>query len=111
MTVEYEEIPRVAAPSPERFHADFVVPGRPAVITGLIDSWPARRLWSLDYFARNHGDASVLGLATKDGRVAVSADEDADFAGVGLGDFAAEMLAGGAPRRYVTSPLWRLPAQ
>lgn len=108
--VEYEQIPRVAAPSPEIFHRDFVVPGRPVVLTGLIDSWPARRLWSLDYFSRNHGEASLIGLATKEGRVAISENEDADFSDVRLDEFTATLLAGNTPTRYVTSALSRLPA-
>lgn len=35
------------------------VTGRPVIITGCIDHWPARKKWDLDYFERAYGDKQV----------------------------------------------------
>lgn len=45
-------IPRLHAPSPEAFFRDHWCTLRPAVLSGLVDHWPAMRLWSLDHLAR-----------------------------------------------------------
>lgn len=33
--------------------------GRPVIITGMLDDWPARRKWSLDYFKQRCGEREV----------------------------------------------------
>ena len=33
--------------------------GRPVIITGMMDDWPALRKWSLDYFVREFGAREV----------------------------------------------------
>ncbi|GBG28299.1 Bifunctional arginine demethylase and lysyl-hydroxylase JMJD6 [Hondaea fermentalgiana] len=40
----------------EAFALDFDLPRKPVVIEGAIESWPARRLWSLRQFASRFGD-------------------------------------------------------
>ena len=45
-------VPRLDAPAPETFFRDHWCALRPAVLTGLVDHWPAMRLWSLDHLAR-----------------------------------------------------------
>lgn len=62
---------RRPASSAERFFHDHYVAGRPALLTGLIDHWPARRLWSLDYFAERLGDPEV--------EVQVGRESDAEY--------------------------------
>jgi hypothetical protein len=41
------------------FRRGFVRPRRPVVIAGAIEDWPARRLWSPDYFSARFADAPV----------------------------------------------------
>lgn len=43
----------------EDFLRDFYAPGRPAVITGQLESWPASRLWNEEYLTSVLGDAIV----------------------------------------------------
>ena len=45
-------IARLHAPDPQTFFRDHWLTLRPAVLTGLVDHWPALRLWSLDHMAR-----------------------------------------------------------
>ncbi len=41
------------------FLQDFYCAGRPVIITGMMDDWPALRKWSLDYFSERLGDREV----------------------------------------------------
>ncbi|MHA6721415.1 cupin-like domain-containing protein [Sphingomonas sp. RS2018] len=57
--------PRLAAierrhrPDGATFLRDFWSTNRPVLMTGLIDHWPARRLWSLDHLDATLGDREV----------------------------------------------------
>lgn len=52
---ESTAIPRIPAPDVDRFRREVADAGRPAVITGAIDHWPAMKRWSLDYFKERWG--------------------------------------------------------
>jgi hypothetical protein len=41
------------------FIDDYYSTGRPVIITGMMDDWPALRLWSLEYFAEKFGAREV----------------------------------------------------
>jgi len=45
-------LPVLSADALGAFHRDHYVANRPAVLRGLTDHWPARRLWSLDHLAQ-----------------------------------------------------------
>jgi hypothetical protein len=51
---------RIHRPSAEDFHRDYVNPGRPVVLTGLLDDWPARERWSVEYLTATLGSTRVL---------------------------------------------------
>ncbi len=53
------EIPRRHRLSTREFFDDFYTAGRPVIITGMMDHWPAMNKWSLDYFADRCGNAEV----------------------------------------------------
>ncbi len=38
---------------------EYYTTGRPVIITGMMDDWPAMKKWSLDYFAANFGDREI----------------------------------------------------
>jgi hypothetical protein len=52
-------VPRIHRLSEEQFFDDYYTAGRPVVITGMMEDWPALRSWNLDYFARRFGDRLV----------------------------------------------------
>ncbi|XP_024525057.1 jmjC domain-containing protein 7 isoform X2 [Selaginella moellendorffii] len=63
------QVERVAAPvSPLRFLRDFVMPGKPCIVTGGIQHWSALRKWSNDYLRAALGDQQVSVHFTPDGR-------------------------------------------
>lgn len=47
-----ERIPRVDAReiSSEAFRRDYILPGRPVIVTGVVSTWPAVARWSREYF-------------------------------------------------------------
>eukprot|EP00898_Chlorokybus_atmophyticus_P007899 jgi/Chlat1/810/Chrsp104S01274 len=55
-----DEIVRVSRPSLERFLVDFMSPGKPAVLRGCMDSWPALSKWTdVEYLKRVAGARTV----------------------------------------------------
>lgn len=64
-------VPTLERPDPRDFHRDHYVAHRPAIVRGLIDHWPARDRWSLDYVAQRLGDTPV--------RVQWGRESDADY--------------------------------
>jgi hypothetical protein len=52
-------IPRMHRLSAATFLNDFYSAGRPVIITGMIDDWPARKKWSLEYFGERLADRVV----------------------------------------------------
>ena len=45
--------------SREEFLRDYYSTNRPVIITGMMEDWPARQRWNLDYFAGQYGDREV----------------------------------------------------
>lgn len=52
-------VPTVDGIDPGLFLADFYFLNRPVKLMGLVDHWPALRLWTLDYLAETVGDSLV----------------------------------------------------
>src|SRR5947209_214798 len=45
--------------SAEEFWTQYAIPGVPVVLEGLADDWPARRLWTFDFFKQHYGRVDV----------------------------------------------------
>lgn len=102
-------IPRIDAPSPERFKREYVEAARPVVIRGLLEDWPAWRTWSTDTLRRRFGDTPVPLLELVDGAVQVDArrglvTKNAPFSQL-LND-----LDAGVNRSYMMARVDELPA-
>lgn len=63
--IQLNPIERVSNISKEDFTKYYLEPKKPVVITDLIDNWPAREKWSLDYFKHNYGDLIVPVFSAK----------------------------------------------
>lgn len=53
------EVPRVANLSSEAFLRDYYALNRPVIIVDVVDTWPARAKWCLDFFREQYGDETV----------------------------------------------------
>lgn len=54
-----DAVPKVDRIQPEAFFRDYYAANQPVILTGLIEEWPARSGWSLDYVDDKVGDATV----------------------------------------------------
>lgn len=54
-----EEIPRLSDPAPGWFRRAFVAEGRPAILVGVADRWPAVRRWTRETLEALAGDEQV----------------------------------------------------
>lgn len=59
------EIPRVSGISKEAFKTNYLEPAKPVVITDMVDNWPAKEKWTLDYFKENYGHLMVPVFSAK----------------------------------------------
>ena len=93
-----DDILRIAVPSRELF-ADYVRRGRPVVITGATDDWPARH-WSPQYLKRRYGDRLLPVLPIRDGTVVYSPDVGVRFEQMRCADWIDGLTAGSPPSYY-----------
>lgn len=63
----FEEIPRIAPPTPSAFQSEFVESSRPVILRGAIDDWPAMQKWSLGYFKEAFGERQLPVVREKNG--------------------------------------------
>jgi lysine-specific demethylase 8 len=61
------QIPKITPPTDREFREKYLSPGQPVVIKGLIEDWPAAKLWTPEYFAQNFGDAEASFVKVKSG--------------------------------------------
>jgi Cupin-like domain len=100
-----ETVERIAPPSAETFQRRYVRPGRPVIIVGAIEDWPARRLWSAEYLVRRFGKRVVPVANVGSGRV--SEDPRLGFVhrNETLGDYIERLLAPGPADGYPMFPV------
>jgi len=55
----YPQVDRRSNLSLSEFRKQYLYPAKPVVITDIIESWPARCRWTLDYFKTRYADAQV----------------------------------------------------
>ncbi|HEY2091585.1 MAG TPA: cupin-like domain-containing protein [Thermoanaerobaculia bacterium] len=54
-----EAVERRTNISVEEFRARYAIPGVPVLLEGLAEEWPARNLWTFDFFKQNYGGHEV----------------------------------------------------
>lgn len=63
--LELRNIERVSGLTKETFKVKYLSTHTPVIITDLIDNWPAKNKWSLDYFKKDYGDLLVPVFSSK----------------------------------------------
>ncbi|MFZ1703650.1 MAG: cupin-like domain-containing protein [Saprospiraceae bacterium] len=63
--LELRKIERVSGLDKETFKKKYLDTATPVIVTDLIDNWPAKEKWSLDYFKENHGHLDVPVFSAK----------------------------------------------
>jgi lysine-specific demethylase 8 len=62
-------IERILPPTANEFYRLYVRPGKPVVITGMVNHWPALKLWSHAYFAEKFGQVEVTAQQLHQGSI------------------------------------------
>lgn len=57
--MQVRSIERVSDISPAEFRRDYLIPGRPLILTALAQQWPAYTKWTWDYFKEIAGSIEV----------------------------------------------------
>jgi Cupin-like domain len=105
-------IPRIAPPPKRDFYEEYVRPGRPVILTGLVDRWPGQRLWSPAYFREVYGDVRVSVAATqRDGNLVLDLEHGLNFGEMTMADYVAAMQDTASEGPYVVAEIRRFPEQ
>jgi hypothetical protein len=98
-------IERIAAPAPEEFMRRYVRTSTPVILTGAMTDWPARRLWSLDYFAQRFGSRQVTAGVTRDGVLEMDDEKGVHQVEIEFGQYLESLRRNGHADYYVLSPV------
>ncbi len=101
-------IPRTAAPTAERFERDHRAPGRPVVLTDLLDGVALRGALDLARLREQHGASAVPVARMRGDDLVVDPARGIAQDPVALGDFL-DGLAAGASRGYLMARAEQLP--
>lgn len=69
------DIPRRACPTLKEFQQEFLLPGRPVVLTGVVSQWPSWGQWSPQWFGQRYGQLRLSGNNSLQGRREVQVSE------------------------------------
>src|SRR5262249_44799575 len=99
-------IERIPPPSVEVFRREYLEPGRPVIITGLIDDWPARKRWSWEYFDERFGDRRLTSVPLEHGKAAYgNGRRGVPYDSVLLREYLSVIRTAGAADRAVVFPV------
>lgn len=104
MAPEIKPVERIAACDEDEFVRDYIQPSLPVILTGVMQDWPARRRWSLEWLASEFGDRLVTVGDTQGGRLVIDRSSGIVQREMALGDYI-ERLASGDPGCYLLSSL------
>ena len=83
----------------EEFLTHYYSAGRPVLITGMMDDWPAMQKWSSPFFLREHGDAEVqvqMGRSQGDKGAQFEIEKDKYVSRMRFSDYIQKVEASGA---------------
>ena len=104
MTGVAQAIERMPMCSVAEFERRYIKTSTPVILTDMMDDWPARRLWSLDYFRSNFGDARMSVGRTTGDRLTVSAKQGIPQEEMEFGRYV-DLLREGNRDYYLITPL------
>ncbi len=97
--------PRIPAPSPAVFEREWRRPRRPVILTGAIERWPARAMWSADHFRERHGAELTSVARTDGGHLARDPAVGIRYEEMTVRDAIDRVFAGEGPRHYLIATL------
>jgi hypothetical protein len=105
-------IERIPPPTKQAFHAEFIRRGRPVILTGLVDAWQGKGLWSPAYFRETYGGVRVSVASTRsDGNLVLDLERGLNYREMTVADYVAAMQETAAGGPYVVAEIGRFPEQ
>lgn len=95
-----DDVERIAPPSADEFRRRYVEPRRPVIIRGAMESWPARRLWSLENLVARFGDRRVPVAGVAGRKVINDPAAGIPYRDEPLGEFIGRLRNGGGVDGY-----------
>ena len=93
-------VPRRSRPQRATFCEDYYAANRPAVLTDLMDDWPAMSRWTPDYLRSALGDEEVEIMADRDGDPDYEVNAGRHRRPIRFGDFVDMVYGGGSGNDY-----------
>ncbi|MCT2398665.1 cupin-like domain-containing protein [Novosphingobium mangrovi (ex Huang et al. 2023)] len=88
---------------PDEFLEHFYAPGRPVVLTGLLEDWPALYRWTPQYLRERIGEAQVECQAGRSGNARFELDKEAHAVRMPFSDFIDAISAAQGNDLYLTA--------
>jgi ribosomal protein L16 Arg81 hydroxylase len=106
--LEQQDVTRTTVPVVEKlttaeFYRDYYFAGRPVLINGCMNDWPAMAKWSPDYFAATWGDAIVDVQVGREHDALFEQNAQAHVGQMAVRDFAAQVTSGISNDIYMTA--------
>jgi hypothetical protein len=103
-------IPRIEPPSRSTFYRDYVEQRRPVIVTGLVERWPATRLWSPSYLRDAYGSVKVTVARTDaDGSLVMDLENGLNYGETTVAAYVEEMQEAANCGHYMVAELRRFP--
>lgn len=103
--VPLASVARIHAPSPAEFRERYVRTSTPVVMTGLLDTWPAKGRWSPEYLKQRFGEAMIPSIRTRGGMLEHDARAGVVYQPVRMASFVDGLAMPGPHSRYATFPI------
>ena len=100
--IEPLPVERIAEPSAEEFDHRYVKPGKPVIITGSVEKWPACKKWSLQYFREHFSEREIPILPLTQGYTRPNVQDRVEYdEHVTVGQFLDQIEAAAAAQQVV----------
>lgn len=98
-------IDRVERPSYEDFRRHYLRPGRPVLITGAMEAWPAMRKWSFEHVGRVLGRRTITPVVLHDGNFHIDLHDGVRVESMDFPTYLSHLEGTDAPPYYLRLPL------
>src|SRR5215472_11166312 len=96
---------RIERPSYLDFRRHFLCRGKPVVITGAFDDWPAMQRWTLDYIEQAVGNRRIAPVITANGTFHLDLRDGVRVEEMDFPAYRAHIEGQDAPPYYLRLPL------
>ena len=87
----------------EEFFRDYFAANRPVILEGLLDNWPAMKLWTPDYFKQKFGHEEVEIMADRDADAHFEINCEQHRRKVRFGDYVDEVINNKGNNSYLVA--------